>query len=136
MIFLVQQVFLNWIVFGPYVGALGLFLLPLDRWIFLSLCVLYYFLQMYGMPGTVSPNAMIYGQMGHHSPSFPYRPVRGYMIPSPSVLQYSRPIVGGVTTEIIPTTPSPHHPGISIFSDYFSFSTYLLIHLFSLPLRG
>lgn len=70
---------------------------------------------MYGMPGTVSPNAMIYGQMGHHSPpSFPYRPVRGYMIPSPPVLQYSRPIVGGVTTEIIPTMQSPHHPGIPL----------------------
>lgn len=67
---------------------------------------------MYGMPGAVSPNTMMYGQMGQPSPSnFPYRTVRGYMIPGPSMLQYGRPIVCGVTTEVIPSMHSPNHPG-------------------------
>ncbi|KAI5683899.1 hypothetical protein M9H77_05127 [Catharanthus roseus] len=75
----------------------------------------YFYPQMYGMPGAVSPNTMMYGQMGQPSPSnFPYRTVRGYMIPGPSMLQYGRPIVCGVTTEVIPSMHSPNHPGIPL----------------------
>ncbi|CAI9110429.1 OLC1v1010445C2 [Oldenlandia corymbosa var. corymbosa] len=73
----------------------------------------YFYPQMYGVPSPVSPNSMLYSQMGNQPPAnLGYTPVRGYMLPNPHALQYGRPIVGGMAPEIM----SPNHPGIRIAS--------------------
>lgn len=73
---------------------------------------------MYGVPGTASPTPLVYGQMGHSPPAnLPYTAVRGYVMPSPPALQYGRPVVSGMTTEIISAMQTPNHPGNAIFLD-------------------
>ncbi|KAL3527323.1 hypothetical protein ACH5RR_011979 [Cinchona calisaya] len=75
----------------------------------------YFYPQMYGVPGTASPNPLAYGQMGHSQPAnLPYTAVRGYVIPSPHAWQYGRSIVSGPGTEIISTMQTPNHPGIYV----------------------
>lgn len=72
---------------------------------------------MYGVPGTVSPNALLYSQMGHSPPAnLAYTAFRGYMMPNPQTLQYGRPIISGVAPEIMSAMQTPNHPGIRIAS--------------------
>lgn len=69
--------------------------------------------QMFGLPGTVNTN-LPYGQMSHPSPgSLGYRPVQGFLMPSPQIVQYGRPSVSGATAETIPANQVPYLTGIT-----------------------
>ncbi|KAL3525143.1 hypothetical protein ACH5RR_013515 [Cinchona calisaya] len=75
----------------------------------------YFYPQMYGVPGTASPAPLVYSQMGHSPPAnLAYTAVRGYVMPSPHALQYGRPIVSGITTDIISAMHASDNPGIHV----------------------
>ncbi|CAL5327607.1 unnamed protein product [Camellia sinensis] len=71
-----------------------------------------HYLQIYGVPGTVNTNIVLYGQMGHPlSGNHGYPTIQGYVTPGRHVLQYGGPIVSGVTTDTIATTQAQYLAG-------------------------
>ncbi|GMP34608.1 hypothetical protein CsSME_00007407 [Camellia sinensis var. sinensis] len=68
-----------------------------------------HYLQIYGVPGTVNTNIVLYGQMGHPlSGNHGYPTIQGYVTPGRHVLQYGGPFVSGVTTDTIATTQAQY----------------------------